>query len=238
MKFQIRNRWTNDCQWEGDIPDDTAESERIKIALAKAISEHANLQSADLYGANLYGANLRGANLQRADLQRADLQSADLYGANLQSAHLRSADLYGANLYGANLQSAHLRSADLYGANLQRADLQSADLYGANLRSADLYGANLYGADLRGANLQIGKAAHKVVDLLQIGPIGSRRDWLIIWRCEDGVFVIAGCFTGTRKKFAAQVKKTHGNNEHAKAYAAALKLADAMWPSKRKGKGE
>lgn len=97
----------------------------------------------------------------------------------------------------------NLRGADLYGANLR----------GANLRGADLRGADLYGADLRGANL----GDHVI---LQIGPMGSRHDYLIY--CDGEVKT--GCFTGTLAAFAAAVEKTHGDNEHGVAYRAAIAL--------------
>ena len=84
-------------------------------------------------------------------------------------ADLRDADLYGANLYGANLRDANLRGADLYG--------------------ADLYGANLCGADLCGADLH-----YKII---QVGPIGSRKDYTIYWVDEDKVQ--CGCWSGPGK---------------------------------------
>ena len=38
-----------------------------------------------------------------------------------------------------------------------------------------------------------------------------------------------GCFYGTIAKFTAAVKKTHGDNEHAKNYLALVKMVKAMW---------
>ena len=89
-----------------------------------------------------------------------------------------------------------------------------ADLYGANLRSANLGGANL-----RSANL--GK--HQV---LQIGPLGSRKDYLVVSSdAEIGIRFTAGCFSGTEYQFKEAIQKTHGDNDYAKQYRAAIDLA-------------
>ena len=139
---------------------------------------------------------------------------ADLYGANLRGANLRGANLRGANLYGANLRGANLRGANLYGA-----DLGGANLRGANLYGADLGGANLYGADLGGADLgeKIGKL--KANGYFFAGYLGSRNDVLMAFHSDKGVFVRAGCFTGSLDDFRAAVIKTHGEtSKHGKLY--------------------
>ncbi len=179
-----------------------------KAAGARADLRDANLRGADLRGADLYGANLRGA----------DLYGADLRGANLGDANLRGANLYGANLGG----------ADLYGANLGGADLGDANLYGANLRGANLYGANLRGADLGGKKLAGARP------FIQIGPIGSRSDYLQAFVTDRGLMIRAGCFFDTRDQFELRIVETHGDNEHAQEYRAALALIDAhakLWPA-------
>jgi len=204
----------------------------------------ADLREADLRGANLGEADLRGANLREADLREADLGEADLGGANLRGADLRGANLYGADLRGANLRGANLRGANLYGANLGGANLYRADLYEADLREADLrganlYGADLYGADLRGANLRganlhgadlgganLGEDVKLVGDrpILQIGPIGSRSDYLTAFFTDRGIYLRTGCFFGTLVEFRASLAKTHDGNTHATEYEAALHL--------------
>ena len=130
-------------------------------------------------------------------------------------------DLYGADLYGANLYGANLRGADLRGANLR-----GANLYGADLRGANLYGANLYGADLRGANLFPNWQVDSYRDLLWIGPLGSRNDWLLI--NVPTLRVKAGCFEGPVEAFLAQVKTTHGDNEYGREYAATCAYLEAL----------
>ena len=135
MKYEIKNRWTDEVLFTCEVPEGMASGMIDRHAVEAAIAENANLHGANLRGANLHGANLRGANL---------------HGANLHGANLRGADLLGANLCGADLLGADLRGADLLGADLYGADLRGADLRGADLRGADLRGADLYGADLRG----------------------------------------------------------------------------------------
>jgi len=201
----------------------------MRHALEKAAAARADLRGANLYGANLYGANLYGANLRSADLRGADLGGADLYGAYLCSADLYGAYLCSADLYGADLRSANLRSADLGGA-----DLGGADLYGAYLCSADLYGADLRSANLRSADLG-GKKLAGDRPFIQIGPIGSRSDYLLAFITDKGVMIRAGCFFDTRDQFEAQLAATHGANEHGQEYMAALALIDIhaeLWASK------
>ena len=124
--------------------------------------------------------------------------------ANLGGADLGEADLGGADLYGANLR----------GANLGGANLGGADLGGANLGGADLRGANLYGANL---GEKIGKV--KAEGYFTVGPLGSRKDMLIAWRTDKGIFIKAGCFFDSMELFRAAVIKTHGeNSKHGKLY--------------------
>jgi len=143
--------------------------------------------------------SLRCANLRSADLSYVDLFSADLRSADLRSANLRSADL---------------RSADLRSANLSYVDLSYADL-----SYADLSYANLHSADLRSANLS---------SFISVGPIGSRNDTLFCRKTKEGVLTVAtGCFSGTLDEFEKKVEETHGENDHAKAYADAIKFLRA-----------
>ena len=124
-----------------------------------------------------------------------------------------------ANLAGAYLAGAYLDDADLAGANLDDADLR-----GANLRGAYLVRANLAGAKgPRGAALA-GKRP-----ILQVGPIGSRGALLSLWVTGGGPLITTGCFTGTPEEFRAE---THGDNEHAREYAAVLAMFEvhcAIW---------
>jgi hypothetical protein len=154
---------------------------------------------------------------------RAALEQATSKRAYLRGAYLRGADLRGADLSGADLRGAYLRGADLRGAYLRGADLRGAYLRGADLSGADLRGADLRGADLRGA-LVDGKKLVGDRPCLQIGPIGSRADYFLAFITEEGVRVSAGCFTGTLAEFETACAETHGDNEHAREYKAALAL--------------
>jgi hypothetical protein len=207
MRYQIKHRVTGVVLFEADLPGGMA----TRHALEQAVEAGANLGGADLYGADLRGANLGGASL---------------YGANLGGA-----DLYGANLGGADLYGADLRGASLYGASLYGANLGGASLYGA-----DLYGANLRGADLGSANLGEGKKLIAKRPILIIGPIGSRSDNLMAFITEAGILLKAGCFFGTAEEFQASLADKHGDNDHAREYAAALAMIQAhaeIWTPKQ-----
>ena len=62
---------------------------------------------------------------------------------------------------------------------------------------------------------------------LAIGPIGSVSRTVFAWLTEAGLRIQAGCFFGSRDEFTAQLAETHGDNEHADEYRAALVLIDA-----------
>ena len=130
--------------------------------------------------------------------ERADLRYAELYRADL-----RDADLYRANLCWADLSGANLR-----GANLRGADLRDAELYRADLRGADLSGANLRGANLRGADLN---DAILPAIILQVGPIGSRKDYVVYNASDDNIR--CGCWNdyegGTLAEFEARVEEVY-----------------------------
>lgn len=114
---------------------------------------------------------------------------------------------------------------------LERANLARANLAGANLAGAYLDGANLDGANLDGAYLDGAKLGDKTLTgsrpVLMIGPIGSRSDYLMAYMTDGGIVLKAGCFTGAVDEFRAKLKQTHGENEHAREYAAALTMIEA-----------
>ena len=85
-------------------------------------------------------------------------------------------------------------------ADLSDADLRRADLSDADLRRADLSDADLRRADLSGADLPF--------VILQVGPIGSRKDYVIYNASDDNI--ICGCWNaykgGTLAEFEERVE--------------------------------
>jgi uncharacterized protein YjbI with pentapeptide repeats len=199
-KIVIKHRYSEAVLFEFQPTDEQQTSGlAMRAALEAATKGGANLRGAYLGGANLRGANLGGANLR---------------GANLGGAYLR-----GANLGGANLDGAYLGGANLGGANLDGAYLDGANLRGANLGGAYLRGANLGGANLDGDKKLIGERP-----VFTVGSIGSRSDFFTAYITDKGLYLRAGCFFGTVAEFVAKLEKTHGANQHAQEYRAALEL--------------
>ncbi len=65
-------------------------------------------------------------------------------------------------------------------------------------------------------------------DWITINNIGSRNSTTTFFMDKDkGISVSCGCFTGKIEKFEEAVKETHGDNQHAKEYMAAIELAKA-----------
>ena len=85
--------------------------------------------------------------------------------------------------------------------------------------------ARVYGnAEVSGNARVYGNADHLV-----IGPLGSRKGYTTFYRRNDGVtMVVCGCFHDTIDAFEEQVVLTHGVNEHAKAYQAAVQFVKAV----------
>ena len=158
-------------------------------------------------------------------LERAAKDCANLTGANLDGAYLRGAFLAGAFLTGANLDCANLTGAFLTGANLR-----GAFLTGANLTGADLTGAFLTGANLDGGEKLTGERP-----VFVIGPIGSRCGYLTAYLTDKGVRLLAGCFFGDIDTFRNELELTHGDNDHAAEYRAALVMIEKhaeIWTQK------
>lgn len=88
--------------------------------------------------------------------------------------------------------------------------------------------ADLGGADLRGKKLS-GKRP-----FFQLGPIGSRSDYLLAFTSNSGIQLKAGCFSGSIDEFELALDAEHDENEHATEYSAALVLIRqhvALWPA-------
>lgn len=93
---------------------------------------------------------------------------------------------------------------------------------GADLRGADLQGAYLQGAVV-GPDVTV---SDKPRPYFTIRPIGSRSDTLMVFATSADIYVITGCFQGTRDAFATAVEATHGATRHADDYRAALIMID------------
>jgi uncharacterized protein YjbI with pentapeptide repeats len=148
------------------------------------------------------------------------LEKAVSSGANFREANLSGANLSGAYLSGANFSGANLSGANFSGANLSGANFREANLSGAYLSGAYLSGANFSGANFSGAKL-IGQRPW-----FQIGPIGSRMDYLTAWITDKGLKIQTGCFFGTLDEFEANLSSTHQDNNHATEYTAAVSLIE------------
>ena len=127
--------------------------------------------------------------------------------------------------------------ANLFRANLEGANLEGANLFRANLVRANLAGANLAGANLEGAKIVGGLVLVGARAIVQVGPIGSRADWLVAYMTADGLRLDAGCQRQiTRETFAQRLADQHGDNQHAQEYRAALAYIDAhaaIWSPKQ-----
>ena len=95
----------------------------------------------------------------------------------------------------------------------------NAEVYG----DAWVYGnARVYGDARVYGNAEVSE----IGAIFWIGAIGSRNDTATFFRCRDGsIKVVCGCFFGNLDEFAKKVRKTHGDNDHAKVYMLAIDMA-------------
>jgi len=238
MKSEIRGRFGG-VLFTAEL-DARFSTSSVSVKMGEA-AKFALKSGADLRGADLRGADLRGADLRGADLRGAYLRGAYLRGADLRGAYLRGADLGGACRGGAafgvaDVSGAYVGGADLGGADVGGAYLGGADLGGAYLRGAYLGGAYLGGAYLGGAYLGKDKKLPLVGErpLIQLGPIGSRGDYASAFLTDEGIYVVAGCFTGMMASFKERVKETHGENPHGLEYRTFIAMVEAhfaIWPA-------
>ena len=142
------------------------------------------------------------------------------------------------------VEAAVKAGATLDGANLTGANLTGATLDGAYLNGADLTGADLAGAYLTGAKVGAGADEASLVGLrpiVQIGPIGSRNDWLTVFWCGDaGVRISAGCQKQiSEAHFLKRLAYRHGEgdqaNIHAQHYIEALAFAKRLLKDQAEG---
>ena len=82
-RIEIPNRYTNTCQWAGDIEDTGSAHRNLGAAIKAALLTGADLTDAVLRDADLRGADLTGADLTGADLTGADLRGADRWKADV-----------------------------------------------------------------------------------------------------------------------------------------------------------
>ena len=72
-RIELLNRYTNTCQWAGDIEDTGSALRNLGAAIRAALLTGADLTDAVLRGADLTGAVLRDADLTGADRWKADV---------------------------------------------------------------------------------------------------------------------------------------------------------------------
>ena len=179
--------------------------------------------------ANLSYTDLSNADLNYAELQYADLNYAALGFADLNHANLAKANLYHANLQFAELRFANLAKADLSNANLQFSELRFANLTSADLSEANLSGANLTNAGLSNANLEFANLTQAKLpkQIIQIGPIGSRKSYTII-NVDDDI-ITCGCWKGSLEEFKARIDEVYPDDGKYRAqYLGVISLVESL----------
>ena len=105
-------------------------------------------------------------------------------------------------------KSCVFRDADIQQSKFEKTDLSKSDFYKANMENVNLATSKIDGCDFEKACLSWTVLPERVV---QVGPIGSRRDYTIYWIDKD--IVLCGCWNnhkgGTLKEFEERVHETY-----------------------------
>lgn len=132
-----------------------------------------------------------------------DGERANFIGELLIDVSFRNKEWAYANFSSARLIECDLSYCSLYGCNLNLATFRSCQLDHANFMGCHAKSFDAYGCDFSFAH-----------NMMYIGPIGSRNDFLYVIRNLDGnyrpyLMFKTGCFYGTEKEFAMASFKAH-----------------------------
>ena len=101
---------------------------------------------------------------------------------------------------------------------------ERADLSGSDLSGSDLRYSNLRGCDLRYSNL----SGKPILDIVQIGGIGSARRSTAAVILADACEITCGCFRGTLDEWRAKIEQTHAESpKYLAQYRAAVAFVEA-----------
>ena len=205
------------------------------------------LQAAIKANADLCGADLRNQDLRRLDmtngrlshalfdnstldyakLDNADFGDASFKGANLYDVSAVKCNLRHANFFQALLIGASFEGVDLSYANLTRSILSTVTLKNVCLSYAHFAHATFSDTALIGATLRDGAVLETARPLLQIDPIGSRQDTLVIYNTNKGLYFDIGCQRQiSQNTFEERIEEFHPNNVYARDYRAAIAMAE------------
>ena len=221
------------------------ESLNMGTALEAAIKADINLSGADLRNQDLRWLDMTNGRLidaafDNSTLSCAKLDNADFRGACFRGAKLRDisaikCDFRNANFSQAALIRASLKETNLSCANLTRSVLSSTTLENACLSSVNFTYAGFYDTSLVGATLRDGAVLGAGRPVLQITPIGSRQDTLVIYNTDRGLYFDIGCQRQiSQSTFEERILEFHSNNVYARDYRAAIAMAEAYFKSYEK----
>jgi hypothetical protein len=220
VKFEIRNVF-------GDVIY-AADAMSLRDAVKAAVRGGSDLRRSDLSGLDLSGLDLSYSKLSGSNLSYSNLSGSNLSYSNLSYSNLSYSNLSYSNLSGSDMRYSNLSYSNLSYSNLSGSDMRGSDMRGSDMRGSDLSGSKLSGSKLSGSTLSEYGILVGNSPILQIGPIGSRNDYLIAYTVSAGVCVRTGCFFGSLEEFRVAVETTHGSDTtHGREYAAAIAMIEA-----------
>ena len=194
--MKIIHRYTDEVLFEDNSID-------MSTTLQAAIEANTDLCGADLRDQDLRWVDMtngrfshaifKNSVLIRAKLDNADFGGASFEGANLCCVSAVKCNFRNASFHKALLNCASLKEADLSHVDFTYSMLSDATMENACLAYADFANSKFDNTSLIGATLRDGAVLEAAQPVLQITPIGSRQDTLVIYSTNKGLYFDTGC---------------------------------------------
>jgi len=138
----------------------------------------------------------------------------------------RGGEFGGGAFWGAEFLGGAFRGGEFWDGAFWGDEFRGGEFWGGAFLGGAFLGGKWFGGDWLGGEWHIDAP----IPMLTISPIGSRDAPLRAKREPDGsVTVCTGCFEGPLDAFEAAVRETHGDNQYAQEYLAAIALIRARY---------
>lgn len=197
----------------------TCENNSISKTLEQASIEHICLNYADLSRKLIENVKLSQLRLTKADFTNSvfnnvTIKDSHLGGANFTYADIKDTSFIDTICYHSNFINSFIKDSKFLSCSLDNALFYHADIINSEFQSR-MWGTNFIGTlfDNVNYNNNIIKSTH---DVVCIGNIGSRHSCTTVFKTNNGIFVLCGCFFGTLEEFKMRVLIEHKNNSQYK----------------------
>lgn len=206
-----------------------------KVTMEKVWFSQSILHGCEYRDSKIMFCNFNNAEMIRSTFIRtkvsSDFMNTDLFKSKFFDSYFAGSCLSDAILQcvrgsRSDFSKCNLRKAKLDGADFSQCSFKDVSFLNAVLVDANITSSNIDGADFSNANLAHATLPERV---MQLGPIGSRNDYIIFW--ADKNLILCGCWNnydgGTLEEFEKRVHETY--KEQSNPYRLQYEAAIAMF---------